>query len=201
MHNNPDHHPHRVSGARLTTTYPSPPDVTVSPSRPPPPSPPSSRRSRSSARPPSPASLPPPSSPRCVLDSTTISPAGASDRPYPRAREPTRGANEEQRRAETSSDVSSSLSSRPGRARAPAAPLAHAFPRAPRAVSTTLALVGGSKGHSCANLSMSRARPPPSPHRASIPDSTSPSLSSLILFSSPRTPSPTTSSRASPTSR
>ena len=134
--------PASVSGARADDDLPlSPPDMTVRPSRPPPPSPPSSRRSRSSARPPSPASLPPPCSPRCVLDSTTISPAGASDRPYPRARDPTRGANGDQLCAETPSDVSSSRVSSPGRAHAPAAPLARAFPRARRAVSTSHWLV------------------------------------------------------------
>lgn len=142
MQNNPDRHPHRYPERELTTTFPFPsPDMTVRPSRPPPPSPPSSRRSRSSARPPSPASLPPPCSPRCVLDSTTISPAGASDRPYPRARDPTRGANGDQLCAETPSDVSSSRVSSPGRAHAPAAPLARAFPRARRAVSTSHWLV------------------------------------------------------------
>lgn len=85
------------------------------------------------------------------------------------------------------------------RARARGAPRARLSP-APRAVSTTLALVGGSKGHSCA-IYPARADPFPRPTEHPSLTRRFPSLSFLVLFSSPRTPSPTTSSRASPTSR
>ena len=84
------------------------------------------------------------------------------------------------------------------RARARGAARARFSPRPARGFH--LSLVGGSTWHSCAILSRgAQTRPPP--HRARISDSTLPSLFSLLLFSSPRTPSPTTSSRASPTSR
>ena len=173
--------------------------MTVRPSRPPPPSPPSSRRSRSSARPPSPASLPPAMLASVRLDSTTISPAGASDRPYPRARDPTRGANGDQLCAETPLRRLFIPCLQPGpRARARGAARARFSPRPARGFH--LSLVGGSTWHSCCNFSRGAQTSPP-PHRARISDSTFPSLFSLVIFSSPRTPSPTTSSRASPTSR
>ena len=139
----------------------SPPDMTVRPSRPPPPSPPSSRRSRSSARPPSPASLPPPCSPRCVLDSTTISPRAPRARPYPRARGATRGANGDQLCAETPSDVSSSRVSSPGRAHAPRRGSRALFPA--RGARFPLSLVGGSTWHSCAIFFRGAQTRPPAP--------------------------------------
>ena len=201
MQNNPDRHPHRYPERELTTTFPFPPDMTVRPSRPPPPSPPSPRRSRSSARPPSPASLPPPCSPRCVLDSTTISPAGASDRPYPRARATRRegrtGTNYARRPPPTSLHPVSPA--RAARRTLPRRGSRALFP-APGARFPLSHWLVARRGTAVQILSRgAQTRPPP--HRARISDSTFPSLFSLVLFSSPRTPSPTTSSRASPTSR
>ena len=86
------------------------------------------------------------------------------------------------------------------RARSRGAARARLSPR-PAAVSTTLHWLVARRGTAVQFIPRRARRPLPSPHEHPSLTRRFPSLSSLVLIFSPRTPSPTTSSRASPTSR